>query len=279
MPPPNNALEKKYVETGSGKICYFVQKSFAGRPTVVFLHGLSSNHTTWMEVMTAMNARGFDCLALDLRGHGFSDKTKRRSHYTLPVFSKDLAYVLAQERIGHYILVGYSFGGSIALDYAARYGNENLCALVLISTNYQSPFKYKHIGFLAFPYYALLHIAAFLLLWQGRKTYYYYQHGTAVGYWSSVLDGLKTMPLSINYWMLSEMVLLDLTGVIRNIRTKTIIINSLADVFISKRETREMQELIPGAQVVFLKHKSHFLASNYQREVLDIMTAFLADNV
>ena len=274
-----NGFEKKYIETEFGKIFYFIKKPFEGKPTVVFLHGLSSNHTTWTEAMKKMNKLGLNSIALDMRGHGYSDKSKKRSIYKLPVFSKDIVKILKKENIAKYILIGYSFGGSIAIDYVSRYSDENLIGLVLVSTNYQSPIKYKKIGFLAYPYYILLHTAAFLLIWQKRKNYLYYEHGKFVGYLDSILNGFKTMPISINYWMLSEMVILNLKENIKKIKTDTIIVNSSSDVFISKKETEEMQNFIPGSRVVWLNHNSHFLATNYQEDVLDVIIDFIKKKV
>lgn len=250
---------------------------FPGKPTVVFLHGLSSNHTTWLDAMTAFHARGLNCIALDLRGHGYSDKTRRRSLYRFDQFSRDIAEILAQEQITQYLIIGYSFGGSVALDYAARYGDEKILGLILISTNYRSPFKYKHIGPLAYIYWAFLQITALLFWWQGGNAskHLYYQHGKAAGYWSSTLDGFRTMPLSVNFWMLSRMVLLNLKAQAQKIRAKTLIINSLNDLFISKRETEELHALIPSSRAIFLTHESHFLATNYQHEVLEHMMQFV----
>jgi pimeloyl-ACP methyl ester carboxylesterase len=273
--PGSDFLQKKHVTTSAGNICYFVNRDFPGKPTVVFLHGLSSNHTTWVGAAREMRRQGLNTLILDLRGHGHSDKSKKRAHYRLSVFSDDIAAVLKQEQIEKYILAGYSFGGSVAIDYAANYGDENLIGLVLVSTNFQSPLRYKRVGFLRRPIYAVLHAVSALLIWQGRRKYLYYQHGKAVGYWDSVFDGFKTMPLSVNYWMLSEMVLLDLREHIKNISAQTLIINSPKDFFISEKETNEIKEYISNSEVHLLNHPSHFLASNFQDNVLTAMTDFI----
>ena len=54
--------------------------------TVMLLHGLSSNHTTWLNFMETLAARGIRSIAPDLRGHGFSDKSKHKAWYALSVF-------------------------------------------------------------------------------------------------------------------------------------------------------------------------------------------------
>jgi alpha-beta hydrolase superfamily lysophospholipase len=72
-------LSQKQIETPQGRIAYFMTPPRAGAPVVLLLHGLSSNHTTWRPLMETLSARGFVCIAPDVRGHGHSDKTKRRS--------------------------------------------------------------------------------------------------------------------------------------------------------------------------------------------------------
>ena len=140
-------LEKKFVKTGNGRIYYFIGKKTTNRPILIFLHGLSSNHTTWLNIMKKLLENGYNFLTLDLRGHGFSDKTKKRRLYQLSVFSDDLEKILKQEQIRNFILIGYSFGGQIAIDYVIKYP-QSVKGLILISTNHVNPLEYKHLKFL-----------------------------------------------------------------------------------------------------------------------------------
>src|SRR3990167_11413945 len=140
-------IEKKTIESSAGKICYFKTAHVSGRPTVIFLHGLSANHTTWLNIMERLAAGGYNAVAPDIRGHGESDRTKEKSLYRLERFSNDLELIAKNEKLEKFILVGYSFGGSIAIDYAAKHPAQ-VAGLVLVSANYVSPFAYKHLGFL-----------------------------------------------------------------------------------------------------------------------------------
>lgn len=170
----NSYLVEKSVQTDNGKIFYYLNKSFADKPIVIFLHGLSSNHTTWLNTIDLLNKNGYNSLAIDLRGHGLSDKTKNKKLYNLSVFSDDLEKIVQTEKINKFILVGYSFGGSIAIDYAIK-RSQSLNGLVLISANHINPLEYKGIKFLTPLALGFINLLAFLLLWQKRKKYYYYQ--------------------------------------------------------------------------------------------------------
>ena len=267
-------LEEKFVETASGKIFYYLNDNFPNRPTAVFLHGLSANHTTWLEVIKILHENGYNSLALDLRGHGSSLKTKNRSLYKLPVFTDDLKRIIEIEKIKEFFLVGYSFGGSIAIDYAIKYP-DSLLRLVLISANHTNPLEYKGTRFLTPLGYGLLNVLAFLLLWQKRKKYYYYKQGESRGYWHSVWIGLNTMPLSVNFWMLAQMGQLNFKKTIGNIKTPTLVIRAQNDPFLSAAEARDIIKAIPRAEIAIPKHPSHFLASRAQEEIAQIILDFV----
>ena len=267
-------LEEKFVETASGKIFYYLNDNFPNRPTAVFLHGLSANHTTWLEVIKILHENGYNSLALDLRGHGSSLKRKNRSLYKLPVFTDDLKRIIEIEKIKEFFLVGYSFGGSIAIDYAIKYP-DSLLRLVLISANHTNPLEYKGTRFLTPLGYGLLNVLAFLLLWQKRKKYYYYKQGESRGYWHSVWIGLNTMPLAVNFWMLAQMGQLNFKKTIGNIKTPTLVIRAQNDPFLSAAEARDIIKAIPRAEIAIPKHPSHFLASRAQEEIAQIILDFV----
>lgn len=267
-------LKKKKVSTATGDIFYFINDSFPGRPFIVFLHGLSSNHTTWDYPMEVLHNHKYNVLAPDLRGHGFSDKSKKKELYQVPVFSNDLREIIENEKIDNFILVGYSFGGYIALDYIDKYP-ECVKGLILISANHVNPMKYWRIDFLTPLVADFVNLLAAMLLWQKRKNYYYYQYGKAEGYWESVRHGFMTMPLSINLWMLSGIADVDFKESIKKIKVPTTIVWSEEDFFVTKSEINDMVKAIKGANVITPKNASHFIGTDAQDKTVEIILDFL----
>ncbi len=270
----NNFLQKKSIQTKEGEIFYFSDNDFLGRPTIIFLHGLSSNHTTWINIMATLKEHKYNSLALDLRGHGYSDKRKKKSIYKWSTFSEDLEQIIEEEKLVNFILVGYSFGGEVAIDYTLKYPSSPR-GIILISTNYVNPFQYKKISFLRPVIAAGAHLLAWLLIWQKRKKYLYYEHREAVGYWDSTFDGLKTMPLSVNLWMLLMMGSLDFRGKLGQITCPVRMVVAKGDPFVSSRETEDMQKEFKNAEIIVSKNTSHFVASAAQTEVAEILLNFL----
>ncbi len=101
------------------KICYSVQGK--GEP-VVLIHGwLSSAGINWgLPGTIALLAKDFQVIALDVRGHGLSDKPTREEAYG-PELVEDVARLLDHLKIQKVHVVGYSMGGIIAGKFLAKY--------------------------------------------------------------------------------------------------------------------------------------------------------------
>ena len=87
-------------------------------PPVVLLHGLAEDHTSWDPVLAHL--RGYTTYAVDLRGHGAT--TAGAADGTLEQLGDDLLAFLG-EVSGPARVVGYSLGGTVALEAATRAGS------------------------------------------------------------------------------------------------------------------------------------------------------------
>jgi long-chain acyl-CoA synthetase len=101
------------------------------RRAIVFIHGFGGKAEQWQYQMQkfALDSR---VIALDLRGHGLSDKPS--SGYDMPRIQLDLEAVLAQLKVSApFVLIGHSFGGAVVTDYAANHP-DHVEKLILIAT-------------------------------------------------------------------------------------------------------------------------------------------------
>ena len=102
-----------------GQHVTYLEAGVDGGPVVVLLHGLASSSATWVDVMPLLGRRAH-VIAPDLLGHGDSAKP-RSGDYSLGAHAaglRDLLAILDQERA---TVVGHSFGGGVALQFAYQY--------------------------------------------------------------------------------------------------------------------------------------------------------------
>jgi len=87
--------------------------------TLVFIHGFAGNARQWRYQLQKFSDDS-RVIALDLRGHGLSDKP--HSSYTMPSILDDIRQALVVLGVTEQIvLVGHSFGGAIVSEYASAY--------------------------------------------------------------------------------------------------------------------------------------------------------------
>lgn len=96
---------RAYVQVGSG-------------PTVLLLHGLGCDHTTWTPVLRQL-AEHFTVIAPDLLGHGLS--AKPRADYSLGGYANGMRDLLTVLGIDKVTVVGHSFGGGVAMQFAYQF--------------------------------------------------------------------------------------------------------------------------------------------------------------
>jgi pimeloyl-ACP methyl ester carboxylesterase len=100
-------------------------------PDLVLVHGLAASRAFWFLHYAMPLARHFRVTLFDLRGHGYSGVPE--SGYDAVTMSGDLAALLDHLDIRSCALVGHSYGGSVALEYAGRQP-QRVSRLVLMDT-------------------------------------------------------------------------------------------------------------------------------------------------
>ena len=86
---------------------------------MLLLHDLASNARIWEKVAILLANRNFSLIAPDLRGHGLTDKPE--NSYDFETILRDLLAFIEAAHLERPLLVGHSWGGLLALEYAARF--------------------------------------------------------------------------------------------------------------------------------------------------------------
>ncbi|NJK44171.1 MAG: alpha/beta fold hydrolase [Pleurocapsa sp. SU_196_0] len=101
-----NGVKLAYTQTGSAQ------------QNVLLIHGWVDRSET-LKALTTHFAGRYRVTAVDLRGHGSSDKP--REGYSVSNLADDLHWMCQQLGIRQTLVVGHSLGGSVALELAARH--------------------------------------------------------------------------------------------------------------------------------------------------------------
>jgi long-chain acyl-CoA synthetase len=134
------------------------------RRTLVFLHGFGGQSLQWMYQLQAFSDANH-VIAIDQRGHGQSHNAG--SDFSMPALTSDVLAVLDSLGVNQkIILVGHSFGGAVATEFAVKYP-ERVEQLVLIATAGEFRLNWLYRTLLKLPYTTLRAFAPFTRNWLG----------------------------------------------------------------------------------------------------------------
>jgi pimeloyl-ACP methyl ester carboxylesterase len=148
VPEPAAMAAQAYAPPGrlvqAGGSLLHVLCTGSGSPTILLEAGAGGNHLDWSLVQPQL-ARTNKVCSYDRAGFGWSSGTRRSR--TVDNIADELHRVAAAMDLAPpFVIVGHSFGGLIALHYAARYGTE-VAGLVLLDPAHPDQFqRFRHAG-------------------------------------------------------------------------------------------------------------------------------------
>ncbi|HEY0006232.1 MAG TPA: alpha/beta hydrolase [Pyrinomonadaceae bacterium] len=122
--------EYSWFATMDGTRVHYQDAGPENGPAVLLIHGFCASTLVWSEVFLPLAAHGFRVIAVDLLGHGFSDKPQD-GEYTIEAQARMVMGLLDQLGIKSATLVGSSYGGAVAATCALDY-TERVAKLVLV---------------------------------------------------------------------------------------------------------------------------------------------------
>lgn len=135
--PPNQdkwTASKKFVTTRDGIQLAYVEWGKIGHNPVILIHGYTDSSRAWSLIAPYLNDRHF--IAVDLRGHGNSEKTK--DGFNLTSFAKDMCELLDALGIEKADFIGHSLGSMTSAAFAIYHANR-VNRVILVSTAVQPP--------------------------------------------------------------------------------------------------------------------------------------------
>lgn len=194
-------------------------------------------------------------IAIDVRGHGSS--TSGHGYFTIDVFAHDLIQFIIKLNLNHVVLCGISMGGYIALR-AHEIGQTPFSGFILVDTHSQADSneaKIKRFNTIQ------------SVLKYGRRTF-------ALGFVNSVFseqsiaEGIEAIELirssirrnderSICATLLALAARTDTTGMLKDIKTPTLIIRGTEDRLVTHEQAAILKQNIQDAELVELEQCAH----------------------
>jgi pimeloyl-ACP methyl ester carboxylesterase len=232
---------------------------------VVFLHGLGSTLTVWKKPIDIMHKNNISTIAIDMRGHGLSERPKYVYDYEFKNFAKDVHHILQKENIKNFVLVGHCVGGAIAVTFHKMYP-DLAKAYVLISSTY------KYVNFSNWvwslkkmePLLVSILNQSYFTKNNGKLNYRDYKKYIGTGDWNvrrlytDIMNtGLKSFLCTLqNFMKYNEMETLT------KITKPVLLMNGSKDSIVSLGMARRMKSLIKNSKLIVLPEEDHIVVLN-----------------
>lgn len=127
--PIEEKIVLKSVKLSNGETIGY-RESSSGTQTILLIHGNMTSSKHW-EIFMVNFEEGYKMYAIDLRGFGLSSYVNRIN--CLKDFSEDLKLFADSLKLDRFVLIGWSTGGGVAMQFASDYP-ELVSHLILVES-------------------------------------------------------------------------------------------------------------------------------------------------
>ena len=255
-------------------------------PVLLLLHGLACDHHDWDPVIPALTEK-YTVLAPDLLGHGESDKP--RADYTLGGYANGMRDLLTVLGIDKVTVVGHSFGGGVAMQFAYQYP-ERTERLMLVDPGGLGPevtILIKAIGLPVFePVAAILTLPGLRQLNVGLLKALVPFGGAAtrdLGEVAAILDSFKDPAKRAAIHHLVSAVI-DWRGQVVTMRDRAYLTESMPLAIVWGKDDRVIPAthavaaaaIAPKAQVTVISDAGHFPHRDHPERFVELLDDFVA---
>ncbi|MBA3672503.1 MAG: alpha/beta hydrolase [Gemmatimonadaceae bacterium] len=145
FPARRGDIHVRPVRLASGITLRVAESGEASNAPVLLVHGWGASLYMWRDWFAPLAAGGRHALAVDLPGHGLSDKPPEPHHYQLPAMSKMLRELLDALALDSVDIVAQSMAGTIALELIAE-GEPRIRRLVLVNPAFLGRIRMARLG-------------------------------------------------------------------------------------------------------------------------------------
>lgn len=114
-------MKSQYVAGGGGTHLHVLEAGNPNGQPILFIHGFSQCGLCWSRQFNSDLVDDHRLVAMDMRGHGLSDKP-RDAYSDSQLWADDIHAVVQSLGLEQPILTGWSYGPLVVLDYVRHYG-------------------------------------------------------------------------------------------------------------------------------------------------------------
>src|SRR5205814_8132058 len=124
-------MKSHRITGGGGAQLHVVESGNSqGRP-ILYIHGFSQCGLAWTRQLNSDLAQDHRLAAMDMRGHGLSDRPLQ-GYDDSKLWADDVSAVIEALGLDQPILCGWSYGALVLLDYIRHYGADHIGGLHLV---------------------------------------------------------------------------------------------------------------------------------------------------
>jgi pimeloyl-ACP methyl ester carboxylesterase len=124
-------MQSHEIVGGGGIRLHVVETGNASGRPILFMHGFSQSWRAWSRQLDSGLTQRHRLVAMDLRGHGLSDRP-RDVYGESTLWAADVKAVIDALHLERPTLSGWSYGTLACLDYIRRYGEDDIGGLHVV---------------------------------------------------------------------------------------------------------------------------------------------------
>lgn len=269
-------MQKKITSFDNTKINYDIHRG-AKDIFLIFIHGAGGNLTAWQKEREFFHRKGLSTLALDLRGHGLSDRPQNKENYSLENFAQDIYLVINNEKIKIFTLVGHCFGGVVTTMFHKLYPDKSH-SYVLIDTTYKAPKSLTKV-FQKHPYlfFILNKIMENENLRKKHFSHLNYKRYLGTNDWNLRRIYADIRHTSFKSWLFTFEAIANFDGtqILRTIKQPVLVIEGEKDSIFNILAAKKIVKLIKRARLDVVPEANHIIVLNnpgeLEREILNFI--------
>lgn len=267
-------MNGKYFKSFDGARIYYHKTVKDKNKWLVFLHGFGGDLTAWSKERAYFTKLGISTAALDLRGHGLSEKSNNSDFYHLKNFARDLKSLLQHEQIKNPIIIGHCLGGMVTIYFQAHFPNSSK-GLVLVDTGFKPPFISNNPVAKVFANYLILLLKSLPdIKAAGHADFNKFQGTNDINFRRILSDILHTSLRS--YLMLSEnLVNLNEKSLLDKITVPTLVVEGTKDSIFPLEVAQYLHYRIKTSTLDLIEGANHIIVLNNPVELEESIAEFL----